>query len=153
VREDGLGEGDGAEEHRVHERPQVAHVDLLDGSHRAVTGVVDEHVDGAEALERRRHGSVDVLGAGDVQRGGQHPLGRGRDKVVECLRAAGGGDHAVAGPQRRAGELAAEARGAPRDEPDAGGLMRCHGPARYGARGASGNTGWLECHRRGLWRS
>ncbi|GAA3268304.1 hypothetical protein GCM10020218_007330 [Dactylosporangium vinaceum] len=54
VRQDGAGQRHRAEEHDVHEGPQVLGLDLLDGAHRPVAGVVHEHVDRAEPVERLR---------------------------------------------------------------------------------------------------
>jgi DNA-binding FadR family transcriptional regulator len=53
-----------------------------------VAGVVDEHVHAAEALTGGRDGGVDLLSAADVERDGEHAIGRGRDEVVERLGAA-----------------------------------------------------------------
>jgi len=52
---------------------------LLDCTDHAVTGIVDEHVDVAKALERRRHRVSDLFGLRDVETQRKHALGSASD--------------------------------------------------------------------------
>ncbi len=96
MRQHRLRQGDGAEEHRVHERAQLAGVDLLDRADRAVAGVVDEHVDAAEALERGATAAATWASSVTSSAQREHAVGRAGDELVERLRAARRGDDAVA---------------------------------------------------------
>ena len=107
---------------RLEQSADVGVVAFLDGGAVAVAGVVDQHVDAAEPLVGLLHGGGDLLGIGDVERDGEHPVGRGVSQVGDPRGVAGGDDGVVAGADDGFGEGAAEPGRAAGDEP--GGHVR-----------------------------
>jgi hypothetical protein len=87
VREHRLRERDGAEEHRLHHVAQVVGLDRLDGADRSDAGVVDQHVDAAEAVERRRDGALDLVGLGDPRGRAVHIAQQSLSQQIRTLEA------------------------------------------------------------------
>src|SRR5205823_2246117 len=86
-------------------------------------GIVDQHVDAAEAVDGRLDRGLGVLRAGDVELDDEQIV-----RVADCLRdgvgIAAGGHDVVAGGQRGLGEVDAHAASGAGDEP---GLLEGHG--------------------------
>ena len=83
---------DRAEEVHPHGVLPLVPGDVLDGPFRPVdAGVVHEHVDAREALERVADECVHGLGLGDVGRGGLDRARVGRDRLELGPRAVEGG--------------------------------------------------------------
>jgi hypothetical protein len=150
VRERRPGQRDRAEVHRLHHVAEVVGLDLLDRADGAVAGVVDEHVEAAEAVERRGHRGGDLPAVGHVERHGMDAVGRGGDEVGERPGAPRRGDDAVAAGERGLHELAAEAGVAAGDEPDAIGGWGGHAPHGRRVRACLVAPDRLPGHRRSL---
>jgi hypothetical protein len=106
---------------QVEQRPQLVLGRLLHRPDLGPAGVVDEHVDAAEAVERGADRGVDLVWAGDVERDGEQAVG---GVEVERLGAPGGGDDVVAAGERGRRDVAPEARRAAGDEPGLHGAQR-----------------------------
>ncbi len=65
-----------AEEVGIHQGPQLAVRCLLERADQPIAGIVDQHVDSTEALDRCRDGGFGVAGANDVERKDKHPVRR-----------------------------------------------------------------------------
>ena len=81
-----------------------------------VGGVVDQHVDAPEPVDRGLDGGCGVCRAGDVEPQHKQVLGFS-DRFPHGLGVATGGDHRVPRGERRLGELHAHAATRTRDEP------------------------------------
>jgi hypothetical protein len=98
--------------------------ELLEVTRIVGPGVVDEHVDGAEAIDGRRDRRLGVLPARDVELHDQQVVGV-PDGRCHGVRVAAGRNDVVACGQRRFGEVDAHAAAGTGDEP--GLLGSCHG--------------------------
>jgi len=92
--------------------------DLLEVAGEEVPGVVDQDVDAAEPVDGGLRRRVRIVQAGDVQLGDQQILGRPVQSLLDLLGAAAGGDDLVAGRQRLAGDISAQAASSTGDEND-----------------------------------
>ena len=90
---------------------------LLEEAGVEVAGVVDEHVDAAEALERCPHCRLRGREAGDVELDDQQVVGLA-ERVTDRLGVAAGRDDRVAGGERGPGDVHAHAAAGAGDEPD-----------------------------------
>ena len=86
-------------------------------------GVVDQHVDAAEAVDGRLDRRLGVLRAGDVELDDQQVV-RVAERLRDGVGVAAGGDDVVAGGQRGLGDVDAHAASGAGDEP---GLLASHG--------------------------
>lgn len=108
---------DGAEVVHVEQLSDLGVLTLFHRGQVAVSGVVDQHIDSAEAPVGRRHRGRDLAGVGHVERDGQRPVAELVGEVLHRLGAPRRHHHAVAGFQCGAGDFASEAGGASRDQP------------------------------------
>ena len=116
-REHGAGDVHRAEQVRLDLGAHLRGADLFEVAGVEVAGVVDQHVDATEPLDRRIDGRLGRGGVGDVERHRQQVVvlaERGGDGVG----VAGGGNHRVAGGERSLGDVDAHAAGGASDEPD-----------------------------------
>jgi hypothetical protein len=95
---------------------------LLEEASLEAGGVVDQHVDAAEAVDRRLDRRLGVLRAGHVELDDEQLVGLA-DGLRHGLWAAAAGNDVVAGHQRRLGELDAHATARAGNEP---GLVVSH---------------------------
>ena len=90
-----LEEPDGADEHRLVPSLELVDVDLLHRADRSIAGIVDEHVDAPEPVDRRPDRRADVLWFCHVETHGDHTVGCFADQAVKgfllALVAAGVG--------------------------------------------------------------
>jgi hypothetical protein len=147
VREHGLGGRDGAEEHHLHQLAQLRRRELLDRADRAVAGVVDQHVDLPERLQRGLDGRVDRRRVGDVERRGAQPVAAALGEVGQRVRLARGRQHPVASGERGQRDLAAEAGGAAGDQPYASWIFHASS-LRAEPREPPARIGWAGYSRR-----
>lgn len=112
--------GEQAEHVGVEHGAYLAVVTLLHRCLVAITGVVDQHVDTAEAPDRSRHGRGDLRVVGDIQVQHQAAVAMALRQVGHPALVACRQHGARAARQHTAGEFAAEAGGASGDEPDRG---------------------------------
>jgi hypothetical protein len=91
--------------------------DLLEEPGVEVAGVVDEHVDASEPVDGSPDGRFGVGGVGDVEHDGQEVIVLAQGGG-DGLGVAGGGDHGVAGRERRPGDVDAHATAGAGDEPN-----------------------------------
>ena len=82
--------------------------ELLEEAGQEAAGVVEQHVDTAEALDGNGHGVLGGVGVGHVKDGDEQVLVLAEGRADGVGVAAGGHD-VVAGGQGRAGELDAHA--------------------------------------------
>src|SRR5439155_24307795 len=101
--------------------------ELLEVARIVVGGVVDEHVDAAEAVDGRRDRRVRVLPVGDVELDDEEVIGL-TERRCDGVRVAAGGNDVVAGGERRLGEVDAHATSGASDQPDL--LVGSHGLQR-----------------------
>ena len=90
--------------------------ELLEEARVEAGRVVDQHVDGAEALDRRLDRRRDLLGVGDVERHDEQVLGLA-EGGGDGVGVAAGGDDVVAGVQRGLGDVDAQAATGAGDDP------------------------------------
>jgi hypothetical protein len=76
----------------------------------AVTGIVHQHIDGAELLLGLRHGAGNGGEVGHIEHQRMGLAGVERGKGLGILGAAHGADHAVSGLQRGLSEGPAQSR-------------------------------------------
>jgi hypothetical protein len=79
-------------------------------------GVVDQHVDAAEALDRRPDRHLGIVRARDVELGDEQVV-RGAERRGDGVGVAAAGDDVVAGAQRGLGEVDAHPASGAGDEP------------------------------------
>ncbi len=91
--------------------------DLLEEPGVEVAGVVDQHVEAAEPVDRRLDGRLGIGGVGDVELHGQQVIVRS-DRRPDPLGVASGGDHSVAGGQRGLGDVDTHATASAGNEPN-----------------------------------
>jgi hypothetical protein len=113
-----VGRGNGAKEHQLHRGAKLVLAGLFDCTDDAEAGIVDQHVDATEALDRRRDGGSYLLGTSDVDVGEQHALGRSRGQLCERRRLASGRHHRVAALERFLRDGSSETGGRTGNEPD-----------------------------------
>ncbi len=117
-RQEGAGDGDGAEEVGFKLGAEFGFGGFFDSADGAIAGVVDEHVDATEVSESGAGGGGDLSRIGDIESERQDTIGgEGRDGG-ETGGVARGDDDAVALFDGICGEGLAEAGGCARDEPD-----------------------------------
>jgi hypothetical protein len=97
--------------------PEVLGADLLEEPGVEVAGVVDQHIDPAEALHCGRDGRLGVGGVGDVELDDQEVV-VGAEGSADPLGVAAGGDHGVTGGQGGLDDLDAHAAAGTGDEPN-----------------------------------
>ena len=90
---------------------------LLEVAAVEVRGVVDQHVDAPEPLDRRLHGRLGLGRDGDIQPHDQQVLGV-PDGRPDRLGTAAGGHDGMPGGERRLGEVDPHAPPGTGDEPD-----------------------------------
>jgi hypothetical protein len=78
--------------------------ELLEVARIVVPGVVDEHVDAAEAVDGRLDRRLGVLAAGDVELDDEQVIGL-TERRCDGVRVAAGGNDVVACGERRLGEI------------------------------------------------
>ena len=81
---------------------------LLDGTDQSAAGVVDEHVDPLEALDRPCDRLDGLSFAGHVELHREQPLGRPVERLLDLARIACRRDDGIAARQRQSGDLEAE---------------------------------------------
>ncbi len=114
---DSLDHGDGREEIEADHLFDVVGGLVLHGSEAGPTGIVDQHVDSAEALLGQRERAGAIGGDGDVHHDGQRAVGADfRGELTEFVFAACGEDHARAGAGEFKSAGAADAGGCAGDE-------------------------------------
>jgi hypothetical protein len=109
------GEQERAGEHQREDRLPALHGELLDGSDVLDPGAGDDHVEPAEALERRRHGGRVGLGVGQIGfKRGPRTVGIGPEVHGQHVDAVPGQapGHRAADPAAGAGD-----QGGPRLRP------------------------------------
>jgi hypothetical protein len=89
---------------------------LLEVARVEVGGVVDQHVDAAEAVNGRRDRRLGVVRAGDVELDDQEVVGLA-DRLGDGVGIAAGCDDRMAGGQRGLGEVDAHVTPGAGDEP------------------------------------
>jgi len=94
--------------------------ELLEEAAEEVGGVVDQHVDASEPLDRRGDGPLGARFVGDVERGDEQVLVLA-DGRSHGIGAAAGGDDAVTRGERGPGEVDAHAATGAGDQPRLGG--------------------------------
>ena len=97
--------------------------ELLEEAGDEARGVVDQDVDGAEAIRRRLGRGLGVVAAGDVELDDQQGV-RVAEGAPDGLGVATGGDDVVAGRERGLRDVDAHAAAGAGDEP--GLCMSCH---------------------------
>jgi transcriptional regulator with XRE-family HTH domain len=116
-REDRAGHIQRAEEVGLHLLAQLVLAGHFKEAGIEVTGVVDEHINAAEARDGDLGGGDGCCRVGDIEGQGEEVL-----VLAECLGdlrgVAGGGDDGVAGGEGRLGHVDAHAAGGAGDEPD-----------------------------------
>jgi hypothetical protein len=90
---------------------------LLDGRDVGVAGVVHDHIEGSERVDRHLDSRARGRGVGDVERDRADAIAVLPHEIVELLWAAGSRDHLVPAVERGLGELPPQATGATGDEP------------------------------------
>jgi hypothetical protein len=121
-RQDGAGHVHGADEAHPQLALDLLGRQLLEEPRLEAGGVVDQHVDAAEAVNGRLNRRLGVLPAGHVERDDEQRVGLA-EGLCHGGRVAAGGHHVVAGGQRGLGELDAHAAAGAGDEP---GLIVSH---------------------------
>ncbi|AUX41706.1 uncharacterized protein SOCE26_031280 [Sorangium cellulosum] len=134
LRKHGARHREEAEHVRLEDAPHLVALGLLDRADDAVAGVVHQHIDPAEPSD----GSLDRGGDGrlvrHVERKGEESL-RPPEAVRDAPRIARGGDHPIAGGERRVRDLRADSARCSRDEPNTLVLARFHGDLLFVVRG------------------
>ena len=90
--------------------------ELLEEAGQEAAGVVEQHVDTAEAVDGSGHGVLGAVGVGHVEGGDEQVLVRA-DGRAHGVGVAAGGHDVVTGGQGRAGELDAHAATGAGDKP------------------------------------
>jgi hypothetical protein len=116
--QDGAGDVHRAEEVGLELLAHLRGRDLLEVAGEEVPGVVDQDVDAAEAVDGGLRGGLGVLGAGDVEPGGQQVVLWPAQGLLDLVGAAAGGDDLVAGGEGLAGDVGAQAASGTGDEND-----------------------------------
>src|SRR5579862_6998576 len=111
-------EVDDAPETRVDLAGEFLRRHLFEGSRKAVSGVVNQHVNSAECFKGGGNRLFRVDGRGNVQPYGTNTRTVAHDEIVELLGPASGGDDGVTGLKDRFSEGAAEATRTASNEPD-----------------------------------
>jgi hypothetical protein len=117
--QDRPGDVEGAEEVGLHLGAHLIGAECLEEARVEVAGVVDEHVDAAEALDGGRGRGVGRGGVGDVEGEGEQVVVRA-DGVGGALRVAAGRHDGVARGECRSCDVDAHAAARAGDEADLG---------------------------------
>ncbi|GAA3311326.1 hypothetical protein GCM10020295_80710 [Streptomyces cinereospinus] len=120
--------GGRAEQVLLEHGPQRGIRDLFGGADLSGAGIVDEHVDAPEHLQRPLYDRGRSRCVAYIVLNGEEPVPVPRLEPVEPVDPSRGPDHKLAGRECRLGERQAESRTRARDDPCLRLVRRGHGP-------------------------
>src|SRR6202140_4017934 len=107
----------------VHDSLEVLRTHLLEWRELPITSIVDQHIQPPEGVHRQLHGCLCCGFVAHFQRSGLHPPAKLRYQRCQFLRPTRSSYDAVAGGQRRLGDVPPQSVPASRNQPD---LRHCN---------------------------
>ncbi len=114
------GDVDDTEQIGLDLRTEVRRVELLEGCNVSEAGIVDQHIETAELIERHLHSRLRRCRVGYVEGHGPHAVAVASSELAQLLRMASCCDQAVTSGKHRLGDIATQAASATGHEPDFG---------------------------------